>query len=295
MRAQAVVGLDCRGDLCRVLRPHALVHVFPPVAVRPAIEGAFLHGSQIVGNQVGADLIAFIHDCPQLAGARLDGQRGGIAQTGGVRLVFACAGIDTPHAGPVDFRRHAAFGDVAIGADAHVQVLAIGAGGHGLGPVVVDVRWQRRDGFGGAAGLALPWLVVESHHRVLVGDVEVVVHQGQAIGRVQVLGERQHFVVAVAVGVAQQGQAVAALYRTGAPGLDDAGDHVFGFQIRGVATLALGHQDVAVGQDQRLPWDFQIRGDGGDRIAVRHGGGLVAPWRGFGNDHIGQQPPLGLG
>src|SRR5690606_12975135 len=37
VRAQAVVGLDRRRDLFRVLGANPLVHVLPPIAVRPAI------------------------------------------------------------------------------------------------------------------------------------------------------------------------------------------------------------------------------------------------------------------
>src|SRR3546814_5791730 len=66
--------------------------------------------------------------------------------------------------------------------------------------------------------------------------------------RVELVGEhRLQLVAAVAVAVAQQGQAVAALDRGVALGLDVASDHVLGLELAGVAAAALGHQDVAVG------------------------------------------------
>src|SRR5690606_41837430 len=54
----------------------------------------------------------------------------------------------------------------------------------------------------------------------------------------------------VSLGIAQQRQAVAPLDRARAPRLDDAGDHVFGLELRGITAPPLGHQDVAVGQYQ---------------------------------------------
>src|SRR5690606_24424192 len=136
--------------------------------------------------------------------------------------VHAGGGVDLPDHGAAGLGNHAAFGDVAVGADAHVQEAAIGTGGHRLGPVVVDLgrelgeRFRRR-----GAGLGRARAVVEAHHGILVGDVQVVADQREAIRGVEVLGEhRLHFVVAVAVGIAQQGQAVAALDLGGAGRLD---------------------------------------------------------------------------
>src|SRR5690606_16251402 len=115
-------------------------------------------------------------------------------------LVRAGGGIDLPDQGAIDLGGHAALGDVAVGADAHVQVAAVLAGGQRLGPVVVDRRGQVGDLHRRAAGAGLSVRVVELHQRVLVGDVQRVADQGQAIGCVEVFGENgPQFVGAVAV------------------------------------------------------------------------------------------------
>jgi hypothetical protein len=72
--------------------------------------------------------------------------------------------------------------------------------------------------------------------------------QGQAVGRVEVFGEHGlQLVAAVAIGVAQQGQAVAAFHRGVATCLDHTGDHVLGLELGGVTATAFGDEDVAVG------------------------------------------------
>src|SRR5690606_15278741 len=111
---ERVVRGNGRGDLVRILRTDALVDVLAPVAVRPAVEAAFAHRGQVVRHQILAQLVAFVDHRPQLAAAGLDGQCGGGAQPGGVGAVGAGGGVDFPDHGAVDFRVHAAFGDVAV-------------------------------------------------------------------------------------------------------------------------------------------------------------------------------------
>ena len=123
----------------RILGPDACVHVLPPIAVGPAIESAFADGSEIVGDEVRTDFVALVHDRPQLTRPWLNGERGGVAEAGGVGPVRAGLGIHLPHHCPVGFGRHPAFGDVAVGADADVEKTPIGAGGQRLGPVMVDL------------------------------------------------------------------------------------------------------------------------------------------------------------
>src|SRR3546814_16121442 len=56
----------------------------------------------------------------------------------------------------------------------------------------------------------------EPHERILFGDIDLAVGEREAIGRVQVLGEDlAPLISAVAIGVTQQSQTVAALHRTG--------------------------------------------------------------------------------
>src|SRR5690606_21230648 len=54
----------------------------------------------------------------------------------------------------------------------------------------------------------------------------------------------------------------------------------------------LGHQDVAVGQDQGLARDAQVAGDGTDLEALRHDRHLVAPLGRVGDLHRRQQAAL---
>src|SRR5690606_33086059 len=160
-----------------VVRHHPRIRVRSPVRVWPAVEAAFLHGGQVVGYEVGTQLITLVDHRPQLARARLDGQRGRVAQATGVFTVHAGQRVDLPDHRAVLLRGHATLGDVAVRADAHVQIAPVGAGGHRLGPVVVDLRWQRGDRFRRTAGAGLPHRVVEAHQLILVGDVQAVVDQ----------------------------------------------------------------------------------------------------------------------
>ena len=136
--AEAVIRPDRLGDHRGVLRMHAHIDVLAPVAVRPAVEGALLDRGQVVGDQVRADLVPLIDDGEQLSRAGLDRQ---------VRWVARSAGVNPLGAGqPVDFvdgrasllDGHPVLGDVAVRADAHVELRSIGADHHRLGPVVVD-------------------------------------------------------------------------------------------------------------------------------------------------------------
>src|SRR5690606_22892397 len=106
---------------------------------RPAVEAAVADRGQVVGHEVRADLVALVHHRPELAAAGLDGERGRVAQAGGIGPVHAGGHVDLPDHGAVLLGGHAALGDVAVRADADVQVAAVGAGRHRLGPVVVDV------------------------------------------------------------------------------------------------------------------------------------------------------------
>jgi hypothetical protein len=54
------------------------------------------------------------------------------------------------------------------------------------------------------AGLQLTVRIVEAHERILVGDVELVADQRDAVRRVQILGKGRPLIPAVAIAVAQQ-------------------------------------------------------------------------------------------
>ena len=293
MGAQAVIRLDRGGDLGRVLRLGARVDILAPVAVRPAVERAFTHRGQVVRHQVGAQFVAFVDHGPELPGVRLDGQRRRVAQACCIRLVRASGGVDLPDHRAVDLHFHATLGDVAVGADAHVKLAAVGTHRQGFGPVVVDLCRQVGDLGGRASGLGLAVGVVEAHQRILVGHVELAVGKRQAVRRVEVFGEhRLEFIGAVTVGVTQQGQAVAALDLGVAFSLDQAGDHILGLELGRAAATAFGDEDVTVGQHQGLTRDREVSGNRRDAVALRHLGFLIAPGRGLGNLHARQQAAL---
>ncbi len=100
---------------------------------------------------------------------------------------------------------------------------------------------------------------------------------------------------AVAIRVAQQGQAIAAFYRGVALGLEVAGDDVLGLELGCITAAALRHEDVAVGQHQGLAGDLQIGGNCRHAETVRHGGYLIAPGGRLGDLHAGQQAAFRLG
>ena len=296
MRSQAIVRADRRGDLLRILRLCARVDVLTPIAVGPSVEAALLHGCQVVRNKVGADFVPFVHDRPELARPRLNGESRGVAKTGRVRLVRSRLRIDLPDHGPVFLGVHPALGDVAVGADADIEKAPVRAGGHRLRPVMIDHRGQIRDLRRRPARLGLAVTIVEAHQRILVGDVDGAVDQREAVGRIEVVGEDAlHLVGAVAVAVAQQRQPIAALHRTLAEALDEARDQVLGAQRRRVAAGSLGNQNVAIGKDQGLARDLEIRGDGLNLVSLRHLREIVAPIGRPRDLHGGQQAALRFG
>ncbi|MNS95938.1 hypothetical protein D3C72_1302180 [compost metagenome] len=153
--------------------------------------------------------------------------------------------------------------------------------------MVVDCRRQLGERGRCRTGLGLPDLVIKAHQRVLVGHIQRVADQRQAVGRIELVGKHGlEFVHAVAVGVAQQGQPVAALDRRVALGLDLAGDHVLRLEIGGAAAAPFGHQDVAVGQYQGLARDGQVGGDGGDAVTLGDGGHAITPCGRLGDGHV---------
>ncbi|MNE34045.1 hypothetical protein D3C80_1277480 [compost metagenome] len=208
-----------------------------------------------------------------------------------------CAGlgIDLPDHGPIDLHLQAALGDIAVRADTHIQEAAIRADGQRLGPMVVDFGRQVGDLGWRAVGLGLAFLVVKAHQRILVGYIQLAVGIGQAVRCVEVI--RKHglyLVVAIAISIAQQGQAVATLDLGIALGLDLAGDHILGLELGRAASPALSHQNVAIGQHQALARDFQAGGNGGDTEALRHGRFQFAPGSRLRNLHARQQAALRL-
>ena len=79
VRAQGVVRRHGLRNKIRPLRLHADVHMLAEIAVRPSVKSTLTHRSEIVGDQVWPDLVAFVDDRPKFAGLGLEGDAGRVA------------------------------------------------------------------------------------------------------------------------------------------------------------------------------------------------------------------------
>jgi len=80
VRSQQHIRDDGLGDELGFLRLHAGIDVASNIAVGPAVEPAVLYRGEVIGRQIIAKFIPFVHADPDLAGQRLDRQADGIAQ-----------------------------------------------------------------------------------------------------------------------------------------------------------------------------------------------------------------------
>ncbi|MNP30639.1 hypothetical protein D3C76_1237200 [compost metagenome] len=138
VRAHGIIRHERPGHFFRGGWLHAHVHMLAVVAVRPAIETTVLHRGDVVGHQVAADLVTLVDGRPQGAVAWLPGQPVGVAQAGGEQPVLAAGRVHFPDRRAALLLVQAVFSHVAVGADGHEELLAIRAGDHVLGPVVVE-------------------------------------------------------------------------------------------------------------------------------------------------------------
>ncbi len=287
VRADGVVRHDGLGHQVRALRLHALVHVLAVVAVGPAVEAVFLHRGQVIGHQVGTDLVALVGHRPQLASARLQVQAGGVADARCVDAAATGGHVHFQHHRAAVFDSQPVLGDVAVGAHAHVQLAAIGARAQILGPVVVDGAGQVGElaapvGHAGFAGH-----VVVLHDVAGVGHVQRVTDELDAERRMQAFDVD---VLGPGVGArraAQQGDPVAALAGLARTRLHLAGDPLLGRGDRLFAgAVAFHHQHIAVGQGEQAARVLQVGGDALDLQALGHGGRLaVGPAHALGHLH----------
>ena len=84
------------------------------IAIRPAIEASVPHRREIIGYQVGADLVAFVGNSPKLAGLRLPCKTGRIADSTGEDTMRTRRPVHLPDRGSFVFGPNPIFGDVAI-------------------------------------------------------------------------------------------------------------------------------------------------------------------------------------
>ncbi len=120
--------------------------------------------------------------------------------------------------------------------------------------MVVDSAWQigNEGRLGGEMRVA--GLVRKTHHRIGIGDIKAVADQRHAERRKQAADElRTHLCHAVAIGIAQQGDAIGARHRRAGlfhhRALHLLAQPAAGFGIFGLGRLGrFGHQHIAVGQ-----------------------------------------------
>ncbi|MNI46615.1 hypothetical protein D3C73_1010880 [compost metagenome] len=144
--------------------------------------------------------------------------------------------------------------------------------------------------FSGGRDPGLPFDIGEADQGVLLGHIDAAVDIGQAIGRVETVDEdRADFGAAVVIGVAQQRDTVPAFDLRVALLLDDPCDDVLRPQGRSAAAPPLGHEDVAVGQDQHLTRNTQVRSEGRHHEAFGGARRLISPSYRPGDTHRRQQ------
>ncbi len=127
--------------------------------------------------------------------------------------VWPVATINLEDGGAAFLDLHAVLGDVAVGADGRIELLAVGAGDDVLGPVMVELAGRQvRDLDARRRDLGRALRVREAYDCIGVGDVEIAADQRHAERRIQVLQEcRLGFCDPISVGVAQQHDLVRAL------------------------------------------------------------------------------------
>src|SRR3546814_12979733 len=75
VRTERIVRLHRSPHHFVLERLHAPVGIRAPVGVRPAVKRAFANRTQIVGHQVGTELVTLVHHGPELAEARLEDRK----------------------------------------------------------------------------------------------------------------------------------------------------------------------------------------------------------------------------
>ncbi|MNQ92939.1 hypothetical protein D3C85_1083820 [compost metagenome] len=225
-----------------------------------------------------AQFVTLVDDRPQETGGRLDRQGCRVANACSDRATRAGRAVDFPDHGPLLLHRQSPFADIGVGADADIKLGLVRADSQGLGPVVVYAGGQCCDPLSPRRDTGLPRLEGETGQRALFGDVEVALHIGQTIWRIQIIDQHgAKLGDAVVIGVAQQGDAVAPFDLGVALLLDETGDHVLGAQRRRMTAAPFGDEHIAVRQDQHLAWNLQVGREGADGKALGHDGRLAVP------------------
>src|ERR1700730_17772885 len=124
MRSQEHIGNNRLRHQLRLLRVHARVHIVADVAVRPAIEAAIFHRSEVLRRKIVAEAVAFIDTGPELAGYGFERDSDRVTQAGGVQPRILAIGIAY---GNGSAARVALDIDVRCRTDAHEKMVAVRA------------------------------------------------------------------------------------------------------------------------------------------------------------------------
>src|SRR4051812_30319681 len=108
------------------------------IAVWPSVKSAVMHRGEVIGDQVGPDLVAFVDNRPKLARLGLEGDPRRVAQPRGIDPLEAGTAVHLPDRSAAFLDRDSVFGDVAVRSDAGVELRSIRADGQTLGPMMVD-------------------------------------------------------------------------------------------------------------------------------------------------------------
>src|SRR5215813_292433 len=87
------IGLFRGFDLLRRLASKSRLWMLARIGVGPAIEGALLRPDHEVGDQLVAQTVSLLDNCPQLASLGIDRQSAGIAHTGSVGGLATAVGL----------------------------------------------------------------------------------------------------------------------------------------------------------------------------------------------------------
>lgn len=175
----------------------------------------------VVRDQVRADFIALVDDGPQGACLRLPSKAVWIAQATGEYPRTPCCPVHFPDRRAILLRLDAILGDVAVRADADIEQRAITAGDQAFCPMVINgAAGPRRQNRSLLGYLGCSRCLGVAHDRTGVGDVEIVIDQGHAEWRVQVIEEHSWgFRNAIAIRAAQQCDLIGRLLLAAATGL----------------------------------------------------------------------------
>src|SRR5438270_3490048 len=221
------------------------------IAIGPAIEASVLYRCEIVRNQIGPDLIAFVSDGPKLAAFRLPCKASRIADSAGEDTMRTRRPVHLPDCGSFVFGPNSILSDVAIGSDPDIELGAIWTGQQTLRPVMID-RAARKTGELGAGsgdgGLSI--LIRIADDCIGIRNVKIVANQGDAEGRIKMVQKYgSDLGSAISIGAAQQRDAVSALgFGAGKP-RHPGSDYILRPVDRCFRTIALHHQHVSVGKD----------------------------------------------